>query len=105
MSTIKYNSDLTNNQFKSLVYDAEKQIRATYNIAVGIRSPYDFGNSSDITNLTNTLRNSNYDLTNYLNWIGSLKHSYEDIVNANILNMRAIDKIDIPVRDRVVIRK
>lgn len=105
MAVVKYNSDLINNQFKPLVFNAEKQIRTTYNRAIGIRSPYGFSNASDITNLVNTLRNCSNDLNNYINWLEQLQRSYEDIVNANVLNMRAVEKVHIPVRDRVVIKK
>ena len=105
MSTVKFNADFINNQFRPLVINAEKQIRTTYNRTIGVRSPYGFSNASDITNLLNVLRNCSNDLNNYINWLDRLQRSYEDIVNSNFLNMRAIEKVNIPVRDKVVIKK
>ena len=105
MSTVKYNADVINGQFKTFINDANNKIRTTYNMAAGIKSPSGFSNAYDITNLVNTLRNCNNDLNNYLVWIDKLKINYENHINSNSLDMSAIQKTDIFVRDRLVVKK
>ena len=105
MSTIKYNPDLTNNQFKALINAANDKITATYNRASSVKRPLGFSNGSDIISLLTFLRNCNTTLKNYVEWIEKLSTSYEDLVNSSKMDLMAMEKEEVYVRDRIVLQK
>ena len=102
MTKIKYNPSIMSTTFKKVVQDANKEINIAYNKAISIKTPIGFSNSADLTNSINILRMCQNDLQNYLHWIDDIKRNFEDVSNSSIAEVNLIDKIKIPVTEKVV---